>query len=142
MSKNLIPAVDGMFTMDFDNPQLIGGRDKVTGSYYFPKDLSGSDPHTVGTEDREVVLLSTVGTIWSYTTASYPPALPYQITEPFEPFIISAVELEKEKIVICGQMMPGIELSDLDVGARVKLALDTLYTDAENEHIVWKWDLV
>ena len=52
MSKNLVPAVDGMFTMDFDNPQLIGGRDKVTGSYYFPKDLSGSDPHSVGTEDR------------------------------------------------------------------------------------------
>ena len=52
------------------------------------------------------------------------------------------MELEKEKIVICGQMMPGIELSDLDVGARVKLALDTLYADAENEHIVWKWDLV
>ena len=46
MSKNLVPAVDGMFTMDFDNPQL-GGRDKVTGSYYFPKDLSGSDPYSV-----------------------------------------------------------------------------------------------
>ena len=42
MSKNRIPAVDGMFTMDFENPQLIGGRSKSTGSYYFPKDLSGS----------------------------------------------------------------------------------------------------
>ena len=142
MSKNRIPAVDGMFTMNFENPQLIGGRSKSTGSYYFPKDLSGSDPAGGDRGDREEVFLSTIGTIWSYTTASYPPALPYQIVEPFEPFVISAVELEKEKIVICGQMMPGIEIDDIDVGTKVQLALDVLYEDEETEHIVWKWDLL
>ena len=88
------------------------------------------------------MFLSTIGAIWSYTTASYPPALPYQIVEPFEPFVISAVELEKEKIVICGQMMPGIEIDDIDVGSKVQLALDVLYEDEEAEHIVWKWDLL
>ena len=139
MSKNRIPAVEGMFTMDFENPQLVGGRSKITGSYYFPKDLSGSDPRGKGSEDREEVFLSTVGTIWSYTTASYPPALPYQIIEPFEPFVIGAVELEKENIVICGQMMPGIEVRDIDVGTKVKLALDVLYEDEENEQMLWKW---
>jgi uncharacterized OB-fold protein len=142
MSKNRVPAVEGMFRMDFDNPQLIGGRSKATGSYYFPKELSGSDPLAEGNTDREEVMLSTEGTIWSYTTASYPPALPYQIIEPFEPFIVCAVELEKEQIVVCGQMMPGIEIDDIDVGTKVKLALDVVYEDDEAEHIVWKWDLV
>ena len=56
--------------------------------------------------------------------------------------MIGAVELEKENIVICGQMMPGIEVRDIDVGTKVKLALDVLYEDEENEHIVWKWDLL
>ena len=141
MGKIRVPAVDGMFTLDFENPKLIGGRGKTSQSYYFPKDLSGSDPQNVNDEEREAVILSSTGRIWSYTSADYPPALPYQINQPFEPFLICATELEKEKLVVCGQMMPGIHIDDLKVGLHVKLALDVLYEDEENEYIVWKWDL-
>ena len=141
MVKNRLPAVDGMFTMDFDNPSLIGGKALTTGSFYFPKDLGGNDPASVNDERREEVLLSSAGKVWSYTSADYPPALPFLInSEPFEPFVIAAVHLEKENLVICGQMMPGIQISDMNVGMEVKLVLDVLYEDEDNEYIVWKWE--
>jgi len=141
MAKIRVPAVDDMFSMDFDHPRLIGGRGISSQSYYFPKSLSGADPRCVNDDEREEVYLSSVGKIWSYTSADYPPALPYQISEPFEPFLICAAQLEEENLVICGQMMPGIDINDLDVGMKVKIALDVLYEDDEYEYIVWKWDL-
>ena len=143
MVKNRVPAVEGMFTLDSDNPALIGGKALTTGSFYFPKDLGGNDPASINDNTREEVLLSPVGKVWSYTSADYPPALPYVInSEPFEPFVIAAVHLQNENLVICGQMMPGIEISDMDVGMDVKLALDVLYEDDDNEYMVWKWEPV
>ncbi len=38
--------------------------------------------------------------------------------------------------------MPGIEVTDINVGTKVQLALDVLYEDEETEYIVWKWDLL
>lgn len=142
MAKLRVPAVEGMFTMDFENPTLIGGKGTTSQSYYFPKDLSGGDPKCVNDELREEVYLSSTAKIWSYTSANYPPTLPYQIKEPFEPFLICAALLQKESLVICGQMMPGVGIDDLEVGLDVKLALDVLFEDDEYEHIVWKWDLL
>ena len=141
MGKTRVPAVEGIFTMDPSSPALIGGRSTVSGSYYFPKDLGGNDPEAVLDRNREEVTLSSKGKVWSYTSADYPPALPYVITdEPFRPFVIAAVELEKESMVICGQMMPGIEISDMHVGMEVQIALDVLYEDEESEYLVWKWE--
>ncbi len=103
MGKKKVPAVEGMFTIDPASPALIGGRSKTSGSYYFPMDLAGNDPEAAPNEDREEVALTRHGKVWSYTSADYPPALPYLITEePFKPFVIAAVELEKESMVICG----------------------------------------
>ena len=143
MGKKKVPAVEGMFTMDAANPTLIGGKSRSSGSYYFPKDLAGNDPEATSNESREEVVLSREGKVWSYTSADYPPALPYIITEePFKPFVIAAVELEKEGMVICGQMMPGIQISDMEVGMDVQVALDVLYEDGEYQYMVWKWEPV
>ncbi len=142
MVKQRVPAVEGMFTMDPDTPHLIGGRGRSRGSYFFPKDMAGGDPACLGDDDREEVLLSRVGKVWSYTTSSYPPPLPYVVTtEPFEPLVIAAVHLEAEDLVVCGQMMPGIAIDDMEVGLEVELRLDTLFEDDDNEYVVWKWDL-
>ena len=143
MGKKKVPAVEGMFTMDPANPTLIGGKSRSSGSYYFPKGLAGNDPEAASNESREEVVLSREGKVWSYTSADYPPALPYIITEePFKPFVIAAVELEKEGMVICGQMMPGIQISDMEVGMNVQVALDVLYEDGEYQYMVWKWEPV
>jgi len=127
--------------MDPTAPSLIGGKGRTSGSYYFPKNLGGNDPACIQDDDREEILLSRFGKVWSYTSADYPPALPYIITEePFRPFVIAAVHLEKEEMVICGQMMPGVEVADMDVGMEVELTLDVLYEDDQNQYMVWKWD--
>ena len=142
MAKNRVPAVEGMFTMDEETPHLIGGRGRTRESYFFPKDMAGGDPACVADDDREEVLLSRVGKVWSFTTSSYPPPLPYVVTtEPFEPLVIAAVHLEHENLVVCGQMMPGISVDDMEVGMDVELRIDTLFEDDENEYVVWKWDL-
>ena len=143
MGKKKVPAVEGMFTMDPATPTLIGGKSRSSGSYYFPKDLAGNNPEAASNESREEVFLSREGKVWSYTSADYPPALPYIITEePFKTFVIAAVELEKEGMVICGQMMPGIQISDMEVGMDVQVALDVLYEDGEYQYMVWKWEPV
>lgn len=141
MVKTRVPAVEGMFTMDEAEPHLIGGRGRARGSYFFPKEMAGGDPACVGDDERDEVLLSRIGTVWSYTTSSYPPPLPYVVTtEPFEPLVIAAVHLEAENLVVCGQMMPGVAIEDMAVGMPVELRLDTLYEDDDHEYLVWKWD--
>ncbi len=38
-----------------------------------------------------------------------------------------------------GQVVPGVDVTDLSVGDQVELVLDTLYEDDEHEYVVWKW---
>lgn len=138
-TRTQVPAVEGLFTMDPEFPQLIGGRGVTQNSYFFPKDLAGSDPGCLG-DELEEVLLSRTGKVWSYTTAGYPPPAPYVVqTEPYEPFVIAAVELDGESLVVMGQMVPGTALEDLSVGMAVEVVLDVLYSDDEHDYMVWKW---
>lgn len=133
--------MEGLFTMDEQNPRLIGGKGIGRESYFFPKGLAGADPAGIalGTPEREEVLLSSQGTVWSYTTASYPPPAPYVVTrDPWEPFVLAAVELP-EKIVILGPMSDEVTLEDMRIGMKVELALTTLYEDDEHEYISWEW---
>lgn len=140
MAKTQVPAVEGLFTMG-DDPRLIGGKGQSNDSYFFPKNMGGNDPALIGETEREEVLLSNTGTIWSFTTSSYPPPKPYVITtEPFVPIVIAAVELDNEKIVVLGQMAEGIKVEDLSVGMRVRMIIDVLFEDEEHQHMVWKWE--
>ena len=59
--------------------------------------------------------------------------------DPFVPFTIAAVELEAERMVVLGQVVAGVEVTDLKVGQEMELVLDTLYTDDESEKMIWKW---
>ena len=89
-TKQRVPAVEGLFTMDAEQPALIGGKARTRGSYFFPKHLGGSDPLCVGDEIDEV-LLSRRGKVWSWTTSSYPPPPPFIVqTEPYVPIVIAA----------------------------------------------------
>jgi len=138
MAKQRVPAVEGLFTMDADDPHLIGGRSS-NGSYFFPKDLGGTDPYSDGGALEEVQL-SNRGTVWSYTNSAYPPPAPFVITtDPFVPVVVAAVELDAEKMVVLGQVVSGITVDDLHVGMPVEMVLDTLYEDDDREYVVWKW---
>jgi uncharacterized OB-fold protein len=138
MAKQRVPAVAGLFTMDDNDPHLLGGRSS-NGSYFFPKDLGGTDPYSDGGDLVEVEL-SNRGRVWSYTNSVYPPPAPFMVTtEPFVPVVIAAVELPVEQMVVLGQVVPGVSVDDLTVGMEMQLVLDTLYEDDDNEYVVWKW---
>ncbi|GIU89714.1 MAG: benzoylsuccinyl-CoA thiolase [Acidimicrobiia bacterium] len=139
MSKTRVPAVEGWFTMDEPEPHLIGARGRQSGSYFWPTTVAVSgNPHAPG-EEREEVLLSRRGRLWSWTTNHYPPPEPYVAPDPFVPYTVCAVELEREKMVVLGQLATGADPALLEVGTEMELVLGPLYEDDEHEYVVWQW---
>jgi hypothetical protein len=139
MAKRRVPAVPGWFTLDEERPELLGERGRESGSVFFPPGRMASANPAAPFEEREPVRLSRRGRVWSWTTGSYPPPAPYPAREPFVPYVVVAVELEREKVVVLGQLADGWSASDLRLGHEMELVLGTLYEDEESEYLVWKW---
>lgn len=139
MPKKRVPAIEGWFAMDFAEPHLLGSRCTSCGTYFFPKEAQFCrNPACSGT-DFEEAPLSARGKLWSFTDNRYPPPKPYMAPDPFEPYIIAAVELDNEKMVVLGQVAAGVKIGELSAGMAMELCLDTLFEDDDNEYIVWKW---
>ena len=137
--KTRVAAIDGWFTMDDDQPHLLGTQCKSCKSYFFPKEsMYCRNPGCAGTEFEEVPL-SRTGKVWSFTNNCYPPPAPYVSPDPFVPYVIAAVELADEKMVVLGQVTAGTNVEDLKVGMDVELVLETLFEDDDSEYLVWKW---
>jgi uncharacterized OB-fold protein len=139
MAKTRVPAIEGWFTLDEASPELIGARGVQSGSYFFPPSLAVSADPSASAEEREEVRLSRRGRIWSYTTSHYQPPAPYVSSDPFVPYTIVAVELEREKMVVLGALAAGVDPARLEVGAEVELELGPLYEDADHEYVIWQW---
>jgi uncharacterized OB-fold protein len=139
MSKPRVPAVEGWFTLDAQAPSLLGTRCKACGTYFFPRETAFCrNPNCAGTEFEEVPL-STRGKLWSFTDNRYAPPKPYMASDPFEPYAVAAVELEREKMVVLGQVEAGVGIDRLEAGLEMELVLGTLYEDDESEYLIWKW---
>jgi uncharacterized protein len=138
-NKPLAPAIDGWHTMDADQPRLIGSQCSSCGTYFFPKQFSFcKNPNCESTEFDEVEL-SRTGTVWSYTNACYKPPTPFVAADPFEPYAIAAVQLEKEQMVVLGQVVEGTGVDALKVGMEMELVLETLHETEEDTKVTWKW---
>jgi hypothetical protein len=140
MPKPRTPAVPGWFTLDPACPALLGTRCTKCRTVFFPREETFCrSPLCAGTEFEEVEL-SRRGRLWSYTNNAYQPPAPYvATTNPYEPFAVAAVELERERMVVLGQVVAGVGTEQLEVGMEMELVLDTLSEDAENEYVVYKW---
>ena len=140
-NKPLAPAIEGWHTMD-SKPHLIGTQCEACETYFFPKQTHFcKNPQCESTEFREVEL-SRTGKIWSYTSASYKPPAPFVAADPFEPYAIAAVQLEKEQMVVLGQVITGVGVKDLKVGMSMELVLETLHETEEDTKVTWKWQPV
>jgi hypothetical protein len=130
------PVIEGWFTAG-EEPALIGRRCPECGTYQFPPTGEWCPNPSCRSDVMESVELSRRGKVWSYTDAQYKPPPPYEpISDPFEPFAIAAVELEKERIVILGQVAATFGVADLHVGSVVELVVEPLDPSGA---LVWKW---
>ncbi len=136
-----VPAVEGWFTTPADGAvaALLGSRCVGCGNYAFPSETRLCRSPDCSSTQFETVELSRKGRIWSYTDARYQPPSPYVAADPYVPFCLAAVELSAEKLVVMGQMVPGVTVEDLSVGDEVELVVDTLYEEGDTEYLVWKW---
>jgi uncharacterized protein len=139
VAKTRVPVLEGWFTLDEVAPALLGSRCTTCGTWAFPAEQSFCRNPKCESTEFEVVELSRRGTVWSYTDARYQPPPPYVAADPYVPFALAAVELAAEKMVVMGQVVPGVSVDDLSVGDEVELVLDTLYEDDDHEYLVWKW---
>jgi uncharacterized OB-fold protein len=85
------------------------------------------------------VELSNTGTIWSYTVNHYAPPPPYVAADPFVPYPLAAVQLEREGLIVLGQVAEGVDAATLRVGMPMKLDIGVLYRDADGDHLIYTW---
>lgn len=138
-AKKTVPAIEGWFETDTKEAHLLGTRCKSCATYFFPKETTFCRNPGCESVDFEEVPLSRTGTLWSFTSNAYAPPAPYVSPEPFVPYLVAAVELAKEKMIVLGQLTSGVAISDLRAGMKMELVIDTLFEDDENRHVVWKW---
>lgn len=138
-NKPVVAAIEGWFTLDTTAPHLLGSKCESCGTYYFPKQSNYCRNPACDSESFAEVPLSRKGKIWSFTNACYQPPEPFVSPEPFAPYAIAAVELEKEKMIVLGQVVEGVDVSQLRAGMEMELVLETLFEDEESRKMTWKW---
>lgn len=136
--KPLAPAIEGWHTMAA-KPHLIGTCCRGCGTYFFPKQAQYCRNPACDSTEFDEVELSRTGHVWSYTNACYQPPAPYVAADPFEPYAIAAVQLEKEQMTVLGQVVEGVSVDDLKVGMPMELVLETLHETDEDIKVTWKW---
>jgi uncharacterized OB-fold protein len=137
--KRLFPVVTGWFLMSREQPRLIASRCRSCNTYWFPRETQACrNPACDGTS-FENTLLGPHGKLWSFTDNRYKPPAPYVSPDPFVPYAIAAVELPEAKLVALGQVVAGVDTSQLKVGMDMELVVDVLFEDEENEYLIWKW---
>lgn len=137
--KEQVPALDGWFIIEGEQAYLLGSQCKSCGTYYFPKQSNFCKNPACNGEEFEQVPLSRTGKIWSFTNACYQPPEPYIAADPYVPFTIAAVELDKEKMIVLGQVVEGVNVSDLKAGMEMELVVGQLSADEKVEKLIWKW---
>jgi uncharacterized OB-fold protein len=142
-NRTRVPAIEGWYTLDEDEPHLLGSRCTACGIHYFPpRERFCSSPDCTGADGSAVlerVPLSRTGTLWSYTNACYQPPEPYTSPDPFQPFAIAAVRLDEQSMIVLGQVTAAVGAEQLRVGMRMEVMLEPLYCDLQSVRVVWKW---
>jgi uncharacterized OB-fold protein len=123
-----------VFTWPSDEPQLIGSRCDNCGTVTFP--VQSRCPRC-STKTMSDLLLPRIGTLVSWTTQQFPPAVDY-MEDPtgasFEPFGVGLVQLGD--VVKVESRLTESDPDKLDFGMPVELRIVPFYTNAAGEEIV------
>jgi uncharacterized OB-fold protein len=78
--------------------------------------------------------------VWSYTDARYQPPPPYvSPSDPYRPFVLAAVELDADGLIVLGQMVEGCDAETVQVGLPVELVVEPLLETDDAVQLVWRW---
>ncbi|MFE9258300.1 Zn-ribbon domain-containing OB-fold protein [Streptomyces sp. NPDC006879] len=143
MSRTRTPVVAGWFT---EGPpggefRLLGTRCTQCGSYFFPREDSYCRNPACEGEELTQVPLSPRGRIWSYTDGRYRPPAPYPSDpdQAWKPYVLIAVELAVERMVVLGQAAPSVRVAELAVGMEVEVVPGVLNQDGDTLFTTWHW---
>jgi uncharacterized OB-fold protein len=139
VAKPAVPAVAGWFTTD-EEPRLLGSRCEGCGVVAFPPRSGGCPNPQCRSTDVALHPLARTGKVWSYTDARYQPPPPYvSPSDPYEPFVLAAVELDADGLIVLGQMVGGCTADTVHVGQPVELVVEPLLETEEAVQLVWRW---
>ena len=139
VAKPAVPAVAGWFTTD-DEPTLLGSRCEGCGVVAFPPRSGGCPNPQCRSTDVAPHPLARTGKVWSYTDARYQPPPPYvSPSDPYQPFVLAAVELDADGLIVLGQMVNGCTAGNTQVGQPVELVIEPLLETDEAVQLVWRW---
>jgi uncharacterized protein len=139
VAKPAVPAVAGWFTTE-DDPVLLGSRCDACGVVAFPPRSGGCPNPRCRSTDVTRVPLARTGRVWSYTDARYQPPPPYvSPSDPYEPFVLAAVELDADGLIVLGQMTAGVRADGVRVGLPVELVVEPLLETDDAVQLVWRW---
>lgn len=139
VTKPAVPAVAGWFTTD-DAPTLLGSRCDSCGVVAFPPRSNGCPNPQCRSTQLSSHPLARTGRVWSYTDARYQPPPPYvSPSDPYEPFVLAAVELDADGLIVLGQMTAGCRADDIRVGLPVELVVEPLLETDDAVQLVWRW---
>jgi uncharacterized OB-fold protein len=133
------PFLEGWFAKGESGAHLVGSRCTSCGTFYFPREARYCRNPACQSEQFEVVPLSQRGRLWSFTNACYQPPEPFIAPDPFVPFSIAAVELEREKMIVLGPVVEGVDVGALQVGMTMELVIATLSETPTERLLAWKW---
>jgi uncharacterized OB-fold protein len=127
------PVAEGVFTFPSDEPQLIGSKCADCGMVTFP--TQASCPRC-GSTAMEEHLLARRGTLWAWTTQSFPPPAPYSGPggKDFVPFGVGYVELGGE-IKVEARLTEN-DPEKLAHGMEVELVVVPFRTDDDGNDVV------
>jgi uncharacterized OB-fold protein len=129
-----VPVAEGVFTWPSEEPQLIGSKCADCGIVTFP--TQDSCPRCASTTMEEH-LLARRGTLWAWTTQSFPPPSPPYVGatgKDFVPFGVGYVELPGE--VKVEARLTEADPAKLAPGMEMELTLVPLRTDDDGNEVV------
>ncbi len=122
-----VPVADGLFETGVGGTRLVGSRCAECATIYFPQASGCRNPECSNLAlDR--ALLPNTGSLVSYTIQRYQPPALFRMDD-WAPYAIGLVDLG-EGLEVMGKLA-GFDLDAVMIGALVRVATETLYTDAE-----------
>lgn len=134
-----VPALGSVGWFDPDTRCLLGSRCESCGTTSFPPELRWCRNPACASTSIVPADLGGTGSLWSFTTAEYRPPTPFMATDPYEPFVIAAVQLDETGIVAIGRAAGRTTVDGLRVGQRARLDVGVLFDVDGVDQLMWEW---